>query len=574
MPSLHFTSPYGHVKPQLLQALSIKRKKTRAAATAAAAVFKIFTNTRGRDVILRQGVKYRNMFHAGSGLVRERQPGEEVTPEKAWVTDEESEQSETEGSEEGATSVMVNAKDVVEGFEAEQENMEEAEVLVVAVEEEPSMHLIHEPEEVANTDLLKLEISLAEKDIPQVPAPQAPMVQPKDEVVEAEVLPAQELTSERPIREVLEQGDPVVVPSKEIKQQELVVGVVEQAPESVEQVTEQEPLTEVIEEKITDAVLVPEPQLELALEPTHSEPLSIASVMNLLEPAEREQVTFTAVMNVLQSSKPDPSMVVMEVEVIETSIPEPFVPIEIADVQQPESILEVKEVEVSPLDDIPEEVEEEQENMKTDDIEQQTEVEIQETLVEEEEGKTLSEEPHPEDEVVEIQETLVEEEEVKTLSEESHPEDEVVDIQETLVEVEEAKALSEESRLEDEVVDTPPNQPIQMEPEVQETAPTTQPHLPSSIAEPTLEVQSEELAEEVVEKVLPIHVQVISPQPPQETPVLAISEKHSEQLFDDEYDETELNEDEEPEVEAEVELENLKLEGSWNLFHTVGKNIR
>ncbi|KAF8425961.1 hypothetical protein EV426DRAFT_37963 [Tirmania nivea] len=490
MPSLHFTSPYGHVKPQLLQALSIKRKKSRVAAVAAAAVFKVFTNTRGKDAILRQGVKYRNMFHAGGGLVRERQPGEEVTPEKGWVTDEESEQSDTEGSEEEAIPVAVKAEDVVERFEVEQE----AEVLVVTAEE---------AEVVANTDLLKLEISLAEKEIPQASVPQAPMLQAKEELVDAEVLSAQESTSETHIKEVVEQGTPAVVLSKEVEQQvpeELVVDVVEQAPEQLimrlEQVEEQEPVKKAIaqvEANIADAALVPEP-----LPPT--------SVMNLLEPAECEPYTFTAVMNVLQPSKPEP----VSSMVVETSIPEPFIPMammEIADVQQPESILEVKEVEVSPLDDIPGETQEEQEDIKVDDIEQHTEAELQEGPVEAGETKTFL----------------------------------------------------EESSLEDEVVDISPNTTIAREPEVQGIELITQPPLPQSIAEPTLEAKDEELTEEIVEKVLPICMHATSLQPPQETPVLAISEKHSEQLFD-EYDETELNEDEEPEVE--VEVKNLVLEGS------------
>ncbi|RPB23310.1 hypothetical protein L211DRAFT_849932 [Terfezia boudieri ATCC MYA-4762] len=521
MPSLHFGgSPYGHVKPPLLQALSLKRKKSRVAVTAAAAVFKVFTNSRGRDAILRQGVKYRNMFHAGSGLVRERQPGEEVTQEKGWVTDEESEHSETEESEEEVVPVVVKAEDEVERLEAEQETIEEAEVSVVAAEEESTMNLIHEAEEVANTDLLKLEISLAEKEIPQAPVPHALAVHVKEEIGEAEVLSAQESTSERPIGELVEQDTPEVALPKEAGQQvpdELLVAV-------VEQVEEQEPVTE---DKFADAVLVPEPQLELVLEPTQPEPLSLASVMNLLEPAEREPLTFSTVINTLQQSKlmPAPSMVAMEV--VETSMPEPFNPMavmEIADAQQPKTILEVNEAEVSPLDDIPGEIQVQQEDIKADNI----------------------------DILGEIQ---VAQEDIKTVDIEQQTE---AEIQEALVELEETKDLSEESTLEVEMADISPNSTIGREPEVQETAPMIQPPFLPSI-DPTLEVQVEELTEEIVEKSLPIHVQVISPQPPQDTPVSAISEKHSEQLFD-EYDETELNEDEEPEVE--VELENLELKGS------------
>ncbi|KAF8446667.1 hypothetical protein BGX38DRAFT_1271041 [Terfezia claveryi] len=533
MPSLHFGgSPYGHVKPPLLQALSLKRKKSRVAVTAAAAVFKIFTNTRGRDVILRQGVKYRNMFHAGSGLVRERQPGEEVTQEKGWVTDEESEHSETEESEEEVIPVVVKAEDVVERLEAEQETIEEAEV--VAAEEESTMDLIHEAEEVANTDLLKLEISLAEKEIPQVPVPQALVVQAKEEVEEAEVLPAQESTSEGPIGEFVEQDTPEVGLPKKVEQQvsdELLVAVVEQVPEQLvvglEQVETQEPVTQ---EKFADAVLVPEPQLEFVLEPTQPEPLSLASVMNLLEPAEREPLTFSTVINTLQQSKLKPAPAMVAIKVVETSMPEPFIPIavmEIADAQQPKPILEVKEAEVSPLDDIPGELQVQQEDIKADNI----------NIL----GK--------------IQEA---QEDIKTDDIEQQTE---AEIQEALVELEETKNLSEESSLEVEMVDISPNTTVGTEPEVQETVQMTEPPL-LPLIEPTLEVQVEELTEEIVdkEKVPPIRAQAISPQPPQDTPVLAISEKHSEQLFDDEYDETELNEDEEPEVE--VELENLELKGS------------
>jgi len=503
MPSLHFTSPYGHVKPQLLQALSIKRKKSRVAAVAAAAVFKVFTNTRGRDAILRQGVKYRNMFHAGGGLVRERQPGEEVTPEKGWVTDEDSEHSEAEGSEEEVIPVVVEAEDVGK-FDADQMSMEEEAEALVTAAEESAMDLIHEAEEVANTDLLKLEISLAEKEIPQVPIPEASMIHAKEEVVEAEMLSAQESTSERPIFEVVERLPPVI-PFKEANQQlpELpVVDVEEQAPEqfvvSLEQAQEQEPAPEV------DAVLaIPESQLEHVLEPSHLQPLSLASAMSLLEPTEREPLTLTTVMSVLQPSKPEPVLPMLQ----------PFTSTEIADIQQPELILEVKEVEASLFNHVPEDMQVEmqvemqvvQEDMKADDTDQQAEAEMQEALVEE------------------------------------------------------VDTLLEKSSLEHEALDTIPNQTIEREPEVQETAPIIQPTHPSSIAEPALEVQG--LKEEIVEKVIPPCVEVILPQPPQETLVLAVSEKHSEQLFDDgvcEYEETELSEDEEP----EAELGNLELEGS------------
>ena len=585
MPSLHFGgSPYGHVKPPLLQALSLKRKKSRVAAVAAATVFKVFTSTRGRDAIIRQGVKYRNMFHAGGGLVRERQPGEEVTQEKGWVTDEESEHSEAEGSEEEVIPVVVKAEDVVERFQAEQETMEEAEALVVAFEEEEeeeeeeelTMNLIHEAEEIANTDLLKLEISLAEKEIPQVPVSQAPTTQAKEEVVEAEVMPAQESTSETPIGEAVEKGIPVVVLPKEVKQQipeEPPVFTAEQAPEqlvvSLEQVKEQESVTEVIaqfEEKIVDVVLVPEPQPELVLGPPHPEPLSLTSVMNLLEPAEREPLTFTTVMNVLQPAKPEPAPSIVAMEVVEIPIPEPsslMAVVEIADVQQPEPILlEVKEVEVSPLDDILGEIQEKQEDTKADDIDTPGEIQEEQEDIKVNDIDILGEiQEKQEDMTVNDIDTpgeIQEEQEQPDIKAGDTVQQTEAEIQEALVEVEETKTLSEEPILEDEAVDTSPNS--SREPEVQETMPMTQLPLPPLIIEPTLEAQSKELTVEIVEKVLPIHMQVISPQAPQETPVLAISEKHSEQLFDDEYDETELNEDEEPEVEAE--LENLDLEGS------------
>lgn len=540
------------------------------------------------------------MFHAGGGLVRERQPGEEVTQEKGWVTDEEAEHSETEGSEEEVIPVVVKAEDVVERFESEQETMEEAEILAVEVGES-TMDLIHEAEEVANTDLLKLEISLAEKEIPQAPVSQVPTIQAKEEVVEAEVLSAQEF---EPIGEVVEQKTLVVALSKDVEQQaprEPVADAVEQAPEqlvmSLEQATEQEPVTEVIarrEDKIAEAVLVSEPQLELVFEPTHPEPLSLTSVMDLLEPTERKPLTFTAMMNALQPSKPAPVPSVIVTEVAETPMPEPFIPLavaEIADVQQPESILEVKEVEASLLNDIPEEIQEEQERIKVDDTntpeeiqEEQVGIKVDDTntpeeiqeeqegikvddIQEEQEGIKADDTNTPEEMQVDIKasdidilrEVQEKQENTKTDNIEQQMEAEIQEaLVEVEVEVEETKTLSEESSLEDEAMDISPNKTIGKEPEVQEIAPVTQPPLPPSIPEPTIEAQDVELTKEIVEKVLPIRVQVTSP--PQETPVLAISEKHSEQLFDDEYDETELNEDEEPEVE--LEHENLKLEGS------------
>lgn len=153
MPSPFFNSPYGHVKPQLMHALSFKRKKSHVASVAAATVLKAFTNPR----VIRQSVKYRNMFHTGQGLVRERRPGEKVTPEKGWLTDEE---DESEGGKDVAP-VDIDLTNVQE-YEVEKELMKEPEVLVVAVQEPAPLDHIHDEEDLVKNDLLKLEISLSE----------------------------------------------------------------------------------------------------------------------------------------------------------------------------------------------------------------------------------------------------------------------------------------------------------------------------------------------------------------------------------------------------------------------------
>ena len=443
MPSPFFTSPYGHVKPPLMHALSFKRKKSHVASVAAAAVLKAFTSPRGKNVLVRQTVKYRNMFHSGQGLVRERQPGDQVTPEKGWLTDEE---EESEGGEEAAP-VAINLANIQE-FEVENELMEESEMLVVAAEEPAPLDHIHDEEDVVKNDLLKLEISLSEstnlevKHLAGSPAEHAM-------TITAET-PAPLVISTVDTNSTTPEDDPIVEDT------------------NTEQVEELSPETRGIVEIV--------PIAEIPIETEETVPQS--HIVPLVEQPQPEQSISTTALSIEGSIPLD-----LPFESIQTPLPELVLPPQAVVMESPErgALLEIGDTQDAIL-------------YQKQEIESEQEIDSASEL----QGIEIV----PSEEVLEVK-----------------PNERV----EELLSIEIAEPTPEV--LQSEI------------------------HVPESTPNPTPDVKEENETDRTFDATPPLCIEVAAHQP-SEVALVAFSEKHSEQLFDDKESsctETELNEDEDSE---------------------------
>ncbi|KAF8473387.1 hypothetical protein BDZ91DRAFT_714554 [Kalaharituber pfeilii] len=249
MPSLFFGSPYGHVKPPLLQALSLKKKKSTVAAAATKAVLNAFASPRGKNLFVRQTVKYRKMFHTGNGYVKERQPWdelpeeeeeeeeEELIEEKGWVTDED-EEKEDEMKQQGQEVMMVQhdvpememmVEPVLEPVVVPQpmkmpepvvepEPVAVSEVIVEpmpvaasdqATEQQVTEQQVSEPEQVAEPEQIAVSQAAAEP----IPVTEPEKVTERNTVAEVVLEPMPVPESVPDIQSVLTEGSvPVVMP--------------------------------------------------------------------------------------------------------------------------------------------------------------------------------------------------------------------------------------------------------------------------------------------------------------------------------------------------------------------------
>ena len=466
MPSF-FTSPYGHVKPPLMHAISLKRKKSHVASVAAAAVFKAFTNPRGKNVLIRQSVKYRNMFHIGQGLVRERQPGEQVTPEKGWLTDEEDEAEVGEG----AVPVTTDPSNIQE-FEVEEELIEEPEVLGVVVEP-TSLDHIHDEEDVVKNDLLRLEISLSESTNLEVRNFAGPLEDSVD---------ARTITAETPAPLVISTMDTTGTESEDDSIVEDTNTISEQAEEPSPETRSLDEIIPVVEISIVaeepvpqphSLPLVEQPQPEQSTSTTAEESIPLGLPLEPIQPPLPEQSTAH-----LQPLQPQEKLVSLPLIVVT----EPM---------EREALLEA-------------------ENTQDVILHQEQEIGSKQVV------GTASQ--------LQNIETVLPREQLEKLNERGEPTETVEPIFESV----QNEILVSESTA---------NPTLHVEEEIL---------VPESTANPTLDVEEEKETGRIFDVAPPLCIEVTPPQP-SEVALVAFSEKHSEQLFDDKESsctETELNEDE------------------------------
>ncbi|KAI5809085.1 hypothetical protein DFH27DRAFT_250737 [Peziza echinospora] len=326
------SSTFGHMKPPLLHALSLKRRKTSTAVAAATTLVRAFTSPRGKHVLLRQSLKYRKMFHSGNGLIRERGPGEELyNASEGWVTD-----GETSDREGGNTSDMdMDGKHEESEHEVEHHERDEhwdimEETGFSRVVREKDLLLERSlPEVYGSLESAVHEVKVEVEVVAVAPPAPLPVVEVEVEVlpqqeVEVEVLPQQEVeVQSHPEVEVLPQQEVEVQSQPQPLVEAVVLPVVESLPQPQPEIEEVQLLPEAqqtleVQQPIDEVELQEEiPQLE-----------SLVEVQQLALAADEQQVQQVEVHVTVQIEATPESVPNAEPEVIVAELSVPITEVE------------------------------------------------------------------------------------------------------------------------------------------------------------------------------------------------------------------------------------------------------